>query len=122
MDCWDDVVRLELLRERVPVVEVRSWDCLRAKGTGGGARFCDLVESDRKRESLECCDMGGGRCCEASCVLTWRGGGETMGVGGSGLFAFELSSDTVTGGISVSDAAKLSKDTVCGCRGVTSLP
>jgi hypothetical protein len=80
------------------------------------------VESDLKSDSLECCCTGGGRCCDASCVVTCKGGGETMGVGGSGLFAFELSSVTVTGGIAGSDAAKLSNDTVCGCLWVTNLP
>ena len=44
------------------------------------------------------------------------------GVGGSGLLTSELSLDRVTGEGAISDAEKLSKDTVCGCLGVTSLP
>jgi hypothetical protein len=38
------------------------------------------------------------------------------------LFMSELSLERVTGEGAGSDAAKLSKDTTCGCRGVTSLP
>lgn len=39
VECWDDVVSAELLRDRLPPVDVRSWLCRRAKGTGGGAFF-----------------------------------------------------------------------------------
>lgn len=40
VECWEDVVSAELLRDRLPVVlDVRSWLCLRARGTGGGAFF-----------------------------------------------------------------------------------
>lgn len=115
MECWEDMVREELLRDLLPVVDERSWDCLRAKGTGGGALFCGRVPSDVNSDSLEYCCIGVGRCCEESCVLMCRGGGDTTGVGGSGLFMSELSFDSGTGGIAGSDAAKLSNDTVCGC-------
>jgi hypothetical protein len=50
------------------------------------------------------------------------GWGDTTGVGGRGLLTSELSLGRVTGGTGGSEAEKLSKDTVCGCLAVTSLP
>lgn len=38
IECWEDMVRLELLLDRV-LDGLRSWLCLRASGTGGGIRF-----------------------------------------------------------------------------------
>lgn len=61
-------------------------------------------------------------CCDVSCVLMCNDGGGTTGVGGSGLLTSEFSLDRVAGGGTGSDAEKLSKDTVWGCLGVTSLP
>lgn len=44
------MVREELLRDLLPAVEVRSWLCLLASGTGGGTFFCvgggDVAISD----------------------------------------------------------------------------
>lgn len=51
-----------------------------------------------------------------------NGGGETTGVGGSGLLTSELSLERVMGGGAGSVAEKLSKDTTWGCLGMTSLP
>lgn len=45
-----------------------------------------------------------------------------MGVGGSGLLTSEFSLDLGVGGGIGSEAEKLSKETTCGCLGVTSLP
>ena len=39
-ECCDDSVREELLLDRFSAEECRSWLCLRARGTGGGALFC----------------------------------------------------------------------------------
>lgn len=39
IDCWEDMVRDELLRDLFPAVEDRNWLCLRARGTGGGVLF-----------------------------------------------------------------------------------
>lgn len=39
MECREEVVRFEPLRERFPPEDVRSWLCLRASGTGGGIFF-----------------------------------------------------------------------------------
>lgn len=44
IDCCDDTVKDELLRERFPVMEPRNWLCLRASGTGGGTFFCTGLE------------------------------------------------------------------------------
>lgn len=52
----------------------------------------------------------------------FSGGGDRMGVGGSGLFVSEVFRGLVTGEGAAPDAAKLSKGTTCGCRGDTSLP
>jgi len=41
IECCDEMVRFELLRDRLPF-EVRSWLCLRASGTGGGIFFCGV--------------------------------------------------------------------------------
>lgn len=38
-------MRDELLRDLFVVVDVRSWLCLRARGTGGGVRFCTAKPS-----------------------------------------------------------------------------
>jgi hypothetical protein len=45
-----------------------------------------------------------------------------MGMGGSRLLTPELSRDRVIGDGGGCDTEKLSKGTVCGCRGETSLP
>jgi hypothetical protein len=72
-------------------------------------------------DSLDlCCNAGG--LCEVSCVLICKGGGDTTGVGGRGLFISELSLARVTGDDAGSVATKLSNDTICGCLGVTSFP
>jgi hypothetical protein len=55
-------------------------------------------------------------------VLIGDSGDDTTGVGGNGLLTSELSLDFVMGDGAGFDAAKLSKDTVCGCLGMTSLP
>lgn len=122
IECWDVMVREELLRDRLLVVEERSWLCLRARGTGGGARFCGFDTSGVSSESLECCFSGAGRCCEVSCELMCCCWGDATGVGGSGLLVSELSFGAATEGNTGSEAEKLSKDTVCGCLWVTSLP
>jgi hypothetical protein len=46
-ECCDDNVREELLRDRVSAEDCRSWLCLRARGTGGGALFWVCKEFDR---------------------------------------------------------------------------
>lgn len=43
IECCDDMVREELLRDLFPAVEVRSWLCRRASGTGGGTFLKDGV-------------------------------------------------------------------------------
>lgn len=116
------MVRLELLRDLFPDVDVRSWLCLRASGTGGGVFFCGFGTSVAARDSLGYCCAGGACCCDESCVLMCKAEGETTGVGGSGLLTSELSLGCVKGDGAGSDAVKLSNDTVCGCREVTSLP
>lgn len=55
-------------------------------------------------------------------MLIWDDCGAATGVGGSGLFVSELSVRLIGGGGVGSVAAKLSKDTVCGCLCVTSFP
>jgi len=58
-------------------------------------------------------------------VLIWRDCGAATGVGGSGFCISELSVRLIAGGEGAcagSVAAKLSKDTVCGCLGATSFP
>jgi hypothetical protein len=51
-----------------------------------------------------------------------KDGEDATGVGGSGLLTSELSLGRVMAGGSISDAEKVSKDTVCGCLCVTSFP
>lgn len=58
----------------------------------------------------------------SSWVERCSGGGDSTGVGGSGLFASDVFRDLVTGEGAASVAVKLSNGTVCGCRGDTSLP
>jgi hypothetical protein len=116
-ECWEFIVRLELLRDLFPVVVVvvLSWLCRRARGTGGGARFCRAEPSDAVEDSLlRDGGIGGDWSDVVSCVLMWSGCGATLGVGGSGLFMSELSVRLIAGGVDVA-AAKLAKDTVCGC-------
>lgn len=58
-------------------------------------------------------------------MLIWRDCGAATGVGGSGFCISELSVRLIAGGEGAcagSVAAKLSKDTVCGCLGATSFP
>ena len=121
VECCDEMVKDELLRDLLPAVEVRSWLCLRARGTGGGTLFCGGA-SGVGPDSLDLCCVGAGRCWETSCELMCVGGAKLTGVGGSGLFTSELSRGCVTGEGAGSDAAKLSNDTVCGCLGMTSFP
>jgi hypothetical protein len=44
-ECWDDMVRDELLRDLFPCVELRNCECRRANGTGGGAFLCTTATS-----------------------------------------------------------------------------
>jgi hypothetical protein len=122
VECCDDIVKDELLRDLLPAVEFRNWLCLRARGKGGGTLFCGGGTSGVGIDSLDLCCSGAGRCWETSCELMCMGGAEMTGVGGSGLFTSELSRGWVTGEGAGSDAAKLSNDTVCGCLGMTSFP
>lgn len=39
VECCEDMVKEESLLDRLPIVDVRSWDCLLAIGTGGGIFF-----------------------------------------------------------------------------------
>lgn len=94
--------------------EWRSWLWRRARGTGGGARFC--LEFDRLSGSSSLSVDGDG----LSGAALASGGGRT-GVGGSGLLS-ETFRGLVTGDGAASLAVKLSNDTVCGWRCVTSLP
>ena len=50
------------------------------------------------------------------------GGGGSTGVGGSGLLVSDVFRGLVTGDNAASVTAKLSKGTICGCRGDTGLP
>lgn len=118
-ECCDDSVREELLRDLFSADECRSELCLRARGTGGGALFC-CKEFDLLNDSPSL--SAGGDVFFISGVSICNGGVDNMGVGGSGLFVSEVFRGLVAGDGAASVAAKLSKDTVCGCRGDTSLP
>lgn len=77
-DCCEDSgceerVREELLRDRFSAEECRSWLCLRAKGTGGGALFCPFREFDRLGESLSLSVGGGLLICVSSWAVTGSG-------------------------------------------------
>lgn len=122
IECCDDIVRDELLLDRFPEVEVRSWLCLRARGTGGGIFFCGGGISAGTDISLvpDGADVFSyGVICW---VLIWSGAEAMTGVGGRGLFTSELSLGRVIGEDAGSVAAKLSNDTTCGCLCATSLP
>jgi hypothetical protein len=54
-DCCEEMVKEELLRDRLPVVDDRSWLCLRANGTGGGAFFWGRGTSEMASDSLDRC-------------------------------------------------------------------
>lgn len=125
LECCDESVREELLLERFSADECRSWLCRRAKGTGGGARFC--LEFERLSGSSRLSSGGDAVLWDFPAASRGCGGcggcgDDSTGVGGSGLLVSEMLRGLVTGDGAASVAAKLSKDTVCGCLGVTSLP
>jgi hypothetical protein len=60
IECCEDMVKEELLLDRLPMVEVRSWDCLLAIGTGGGIFFCTEGVSEWLDDSLARVSRGGG--------------------------------------------------------------
>lgn len=123
-ECCEDMVRFELLRCRLSRDVDFSWLCLRASGTGGGAFFglaCSLdglgTSSSRNDNGR---DWGGVKSGEAPCVggCCWW----ALGVGGSGLYASELSVRLMPGVGAGSVASKSSNETTCGCLGATGLP
>jgi hypothetical protein len=123
VECCEDVVRVELLLDRLPTVEVRSWDCLLAIGTGGGIFFWREGVSEWFDDPLARVSRGGG----SSRVLSWEStcvDGERMGGSGSGLFTFRSEPVRVRdAGEGVGSVAlKSSKETTCGVRDVTGLP
>lgn len=118
-ECCDDSVSEELLLDLFSTDECRSWLCLRARGTGGGALFC-CREFVRLSDSPS--PSAGGDVLLVSEVSICSGWDDRTGVGGSGLFVSDVVRGLATGDGAASVAAKLSKDTVCGCRGVTILP
>lgn len=120
-ECCDDSVREELLLDRVSADECRSWLCLRARGTGGGALFC-CSEFDLLSDSSSFSAGGDVLIRGLSGVSMFSGGGDSTGVGGSGLLVSDVFRGRVTGDGAASDTVKLLNGTVCGCRGDTSLP
>ena len=117
----DDSVKDELLCDGFSAEECRSWLCLRARGTGGGALFC-CREFDRLSDSFGLSTGGDVLSRLFSEVVICDSGGDDTVVGGSGLLVSDTLRGLVTGDGATSLIAKLSKDTVCGCRGDTSLP
>lgn len=69
IDNCEDMVLFELLLCLLLVALVRSWLCRRAKGTGGGTRFCECRTSDVLGVSLILGSTGAGWCCVMFCVL-----------------------------------------------------
>lgn len=125
VECCEDMVREELLRDRLPVVELRNWLCRLARGTGGGTFFCGRVgaASDMLAVSLSLVSASDAVSSEASCEMMCTGAEVGMGgVGGSGLFRseFVLLCSFSSGVTSATE--KSSKGTVCGVRSFTSFP
>jgi hypothetical protein len=120
-ECCDDNVNDELLLDLFSADDCRSWLCLRAKGTGGGALFC-CSEFDLLNDSSSLSNGGDVLLRGLSGVSMFSGGGDRMGVGGSGLVVSEVFRGLVTGEGAAFDTVKPSNGTVCGCRGDTSLP
>lgn len=96
IECWDDMVKDELLRDLVPIVVFRNCECLRASGTGGGTFFCAAGAVSKWVDTSAFLLSG------ISYVLFGeiiRGDDEAVGgVGGSGLFVSESCFLTVGGG------------------------
>ena len=118
-------MRLELLLDRLLAVEARSWLCLRARGTGGGALFCVEGVSDWPEfpEEPLGLDSRGGRASSDVGSETISAGGERIdGVGGRGLFRSESVLFRGRGEEVASVAANSENDTVCGVLDVTSFP
>ena len=120
-ECCDDSVKDELLRDGFSAEECRSWLCLRARGTGGGVLFC-CREFDRLSDSLGLSAEDNMLFRLFSEILACDAGGDDTGVGGSGLLVSDPLRGLVIEDSAASVTAKLSNDTVCGCRGDTSLP
>lgn len=119
------MVREELLRDLLPALELRSWLCRLASGTGGGTFFCGragpvsamLVVSPSLESASDAVSS------EASCETMCAGADVGMGgVGGSGLFRSEFVLLCVLSSGVSSATAKSSNGTVSGVRSFTSLP